>query len=487
MRVAVASILQETNTFSPLVCTLADFEAHGLFEGPAVAEGLRGTNTEAAGAIAALDDAGIEAVPLVRGWAMSSGRLSADTLDELSRRLVRQVDLAGPLDGLVLSLHGAMAAVGEDDGDLTLLRTAREPLAPSVPIGVCLDLHANVTQAFVDEADFVIGYHTYPHVDMAATGARTAQLLVGLLRGDVRPVTRIARRPMLLPAEAQGPDGPLGALRRLADSIEQSGALDASLFPVQPWLDVDGLGFSALVTTDGDPEAATTGAERLATAAWSARSSFAVDLWSPEDAVARARRSFRRPVLLSESADSPTAGAAADSPATVDLLLRHAGDLRSTTTLVDSAGVGACREAGEGALVTLAVGCSLDRRFHRPASLEGRVARIGRGTFPLTGPVFTGAQYSMGGWAVVEHDALSVLLTERPAPTFDPACYVHAGISPEEMDIVVVRSANLFRAGWSGMFSEALILDLPGASTPRLASLEFTRAPRPLHPLDEFP
>jgi microcystin degradation protein MlrC len=120
-------------------------------------------------------------------------------------------------------------------------------------------------------------------------------------------------------------------------------------------------------------------------------------------------------------------------------------------------------------------------------SLAGRVARVGSGTFALTGPVFTGAPYSMGAWAVVEHDGLSVLLTERPAPTFDPACYRHAGIAPEKLDVVVVRSANLFRAGWDGLFSDAFVLDLPGASTPRLATLEFTRAPRPLHPLDEIP
>src|SRR5436190_1001802 len=144
MRIGVASIMQETNTFSPLVCTLADFEAHGLLEGRAVLDALRGTNTEAAGAIAALDEAGVEALPLVRAWAMSSGRVARNTLDELCRRLVHRIELAAPLDGLVLSLHGAMAAEGDDDADLTLLRAARRAVGPSAPIGVCLDLHANL-------------------------------------------------------------------------------------------------------------------------------------------------------------------------------------------------------------------------------------------------------------------------------------------------------------------------------------------------------
>src|SRR5262249_54820499 len=159
--------------------------------------------------------------------------------------------------------------------------------------------------------------------------------------------------------------------------------------------------------------------------------------------------------------------------------------LRALTTLVDAPAVAACREAGEGADVELAVGCSLDPRFHEPVPLAGRVSALGEGPFLLTGPVFTGAPYSMGAWAVVEVGSLSVLATERPAPTFDPECYRRVGLEPERADVVVVRSATLFRPGWAGIFSEALTLDLPGASTPRLDTLEFVRAPRPMFPLDD--
>jgi microcystin degradation protein MlrC len=330
----------------------------------------------------------------------------------------------------------------------------------------------------------VLGYRTYPHVDMAATGARTASLVVDMVHGGARPVTALARRPMLTPPEAQGADGPMKALRARADTLEADGARDASLFPVQPWLDVEELGSSVAVTTDSDPALASDLAESLASALWEARSSFTVDLWPLQKALAHAHRAASRPVLLSESADSPTAGATADSPATVDAILRHGHGLRALTTLVDAPAVAACRAAGEGGSVSLSVGCTLERRFHEPVPLVGRVAALGEGSFPLTGPVFTGTRYSMGAWGVVESGTTSVLLTERPAPTFDPESYRHAGLEPETADVVVVRSATLFRAGWAGLFSEALILDLPGASTPRLETLVFVRAPRPLYPLD---
>jgi microcystin degradation protein MlrC len=484
LRVGVASLIQETNTFSPLPCTLADFDVHGVFEGPVAGETFAGTNTEFGGALAQVTEAGESAVPLLRAWSMSSGRLTAETLSGLAERLRRQIRLAAPLDALVLSLHGAMAAEGRDDADLELLRSARAELGSGPPIGVCFDLHANVTDAFVDEADFLIGYRTYPHVDMAETGRRTASLLLDLLGARAAPVTRVAKRAMIVPPEAQGMDGPLGALRARADAATVHPVLDVGLFPVQPWLDVEELGFAVTVTSDGDRAAAALLAEKLAGLAWDARDDFRVELLAPVAALERARASASRPVLLSESADSPTAGAPADSPAMVRALLEHGRDLRGYTTLVDGPAVAACFAAGAGATVALSVGCTLDRRFHQPVELTGVVRGLGSDPFVLRGPFLRGSEVSMGRYAVVDAGSLSVLLTERPAYTFDPETFRHVGLPPEQADVVCVRSANLFRAAWDAVATTAYLLELPGVSTPSLRTLDFVRAPRPLYPLD---
>jgi microcystin degradation protein MlrC len=360
-------------------------------------------------------------------------------------------------------------------------------LGPDVAIGVCLDLHANVTPALVEHSDALVGYHTYPHVDQASTGARIADLVMDRLEGRLRPYTALAKRAMLVPAEAQGAGGPLGTLRAEADRATGGDVLDISLFPVQPWLDVEGLGFAALVTTDGNAARAQDLAERFAEMAWQARHAFTADLIEPVQALDRVRSSTdRRPALLSESADSPTAGATGDSPAMVRVLLEHGRDLRAYATLVDGPAVEACVRAGEGQIVRLMVGCTLDPRFHRPAPLEGRVTRLGADPLRLTGPVFTGMEVSMGRFAVVRAGELSVLLTERPACTFDPETFRHAGLVVEDADLIVVRSATMFRAGFAGVAGDILILDLPGASTPRLDSLDFVRAPRPLYPLEDW-
>lgn len=483
-RIGIASIVQETNTFSPRLTTLDDFRSQSLHLGIEAAALYRDTNTEFGGALAMVERLNGEPVPLVHAWAMSSGRVTADALDYLKGVLRAELEAAEPLDALVLSLHGAMAAEGEDSADAVLLRTARDVVGPHVPIAVCLDLHANLTFELVRESDVLVGYQTYPHVDQAATGARTAQLVIDSVEGRYTPITALAKRPMIVPPEGQGVEGPFGDLRSRANWAMQEAILDVSLFPVQPWLDVRELGFGVTVTTDGDAALAQSAAEHFAELAWESRHDFGIDLLDPITAIDRVRRHAERPVLLSHSADSPTAGATGDSPAMIPPLLSDGADLQAYLTLVDERGVRACIEEGEGAGVQLVVGSSHDDRFHAPVLLQGQVRRLGDGPFSLTGPVFTGMEVSMGRWAIVDAGRLSVLLTERPACTFDPETFRHVGLPPEEADLIVIRSANLFRAGWAGVSDSFHILDLPGASTPRLETLHFERAPRPLFPLE---
>ena len=485
-RVGVASIIQETNTWSPVSCTLDDFLVQGLVLGEEVWERYGQTNTEVGGALRAAGDAGSIPVPILRAWANSSGRLTRQTLDRLCDLFVAELRKV-QIDGLVLALHGAMAAEGEDDADAAVLQAARDALGWDIPIAVCLDLHANITFALTSSSNLVIGFHTYPHTDLAATGARATNLLIAQLDGSVSPVTRHSKRPMVVPAEAMSTSaGPMARLRVAAEELSTMSVLDISLFPVQPWLDVEELGFAVTVTTDGDADLASDIAESLADEAWKRRGEFKVSLLSPEAAIRAARASSVRPFLISESADAPTAGASGDSPVMVRALLEHGRDLHCYVTVTDPPAVVECRTAGIGGRVDLMVGAGIDGRFHQPVHLSGQVLELGDRPVVLTGPSYTGMEVSMGRFAVVKSGRLSVLLTERPAFTLDPATFVHAGLDPARADIIVVRSATGFKAAYpEASVASAVLLDLPGASTPRLELLDYTQAPRPLYPLDQ--
>ena len=85
---------------------------------------------------------------------------------------------------------------------------------------------------------------------------------------------RVRKAPMILPAQKQRTKstGPMGRLHALARTREAAGeVLALSYFPVQPWLDMPGVGFAAVAITDGDAAAADRVALDIARNAWQRR------------------------------------------------------------------------------------------------------------------------------------------------------------------------------------------------------------------------
>ncbi|MCH7583627.1 MAG: M81 family metallopeptidase [Acidobacteria bacterium] len=208
MRIGVASIMQETNSFAARSCGLENFT---VTIGDASRDRVRGTNSEMAGAIAATEAVGATAVPLLHAWALPSGPVEDEAFSSLQSLLQEGLGSAGALDGLILSLHGAMATTARFDADAELIESARLAVGEETPIGVSLDLHANVTDHMVRAADVITGYHTDPHVDMRCAGERVAGQLLGVLGGVLQPVLALEKRPMIVPAESMSTStGPFG-------------------------------------------------------------------------------------------------------------------------------------------------------------------------------------------------------------------------------------------------------------------------------------
>ena len=159
-----------------------------------------------------------------------------------------------PADAVLLALHGAQTAVGEDDVAGHLLARTRDIIGPDKPIVVTLDLHANITQRMIALANAIVGYHTYPHIDMFETGQKAARLLLRILAGEVRPAMAFRKLPLILQAEnSQTTSGPIHELMRSAEALEAAGEAEAvSLFPVQPWMDIAEMGCAVVAVTNGD-------------------------------------------------------------------------------------------------------------------------------------------------------------------------------------------------------------------------------------------
>ncbi|MFO0928283.1 MAG: M81 family metallopeptidase [Gemmataceae bacterium] len=278
MKIAVGQLWQETNTFNPLPTTRADFDAFGVLRGVELIERLADTN-EPGGFIQSLRawPERPEIVGLVRLPAWPSGVATRETFAWLRRELLDALDAAGPVDSVLLALHGAMVADGEPDVEGAVLDAVRARVGAAVPIVATLDLHANVTERMARAADALVLYHTAPHVDVFETGQRGAAVLRRILVDGARPVTAFQKVPVVFPAERANTQDPASVSHALAARLRaleaEPGVLTAGLATVQPWLDIPELGSAVVVVTDGDGAQARRLAAEVGDEVWHAATS----------------------------------------------------------------------------------------------------------------------------------------------------------------------------------------------------------------------
>lgn len=417
-------------------------------------------------------------MPIIHAHALPGGVLGDDDFAALCDLVARALSCTKPLDALVLCLHGAMAAVSEPSADAVLAE--RIGLAAGVPMALSLDLHANCTPRLCAPAVVVTGYKTNPHVDLAATGARAVALLCATLRGAIQPVATTATVPAIFPDESlRVEDSVLGDVLDEVLAGADDSVVDVSVFPTQPWLDAPGAGFTAHVTTNGRPRSAADLAHAICDEVWRRREEFTIArLAPPEECLRRALALRRRPAIVTESADAPTAGGAGDSPAMLHALraVAPSEDAIVFVTIVDAPLVNQCHRAGPGARVTGYVGASIDPRHHEPCHLDGLVLSVGDGRYALDGVGYRGLTATMGRFAVVRVGAVRVLATELPSWSADPATWHHAGLNPSDADVLIVRSCTDYLANFPESADSAFVADVDGPCTPRLSRLRFSIA-----------
>jgi microcystin degradation protein MlrC len=488
-RVGVASIIQETNTFSANQSTMQDFELQGIWRAADVVTKSQGMNIEVAGSLERLRTHGFEAIPLMRAWAMSGGVFLDTELTKMKALLKREILSAGKLDGLILNLHGALVSESDDHTDAQISEFAREILGPDVPIVITHDLHGNPSRRIVAASEALIGFRTYPHIDQGDTGRRAADLMNELLSNNRRLGTVLKKLNMIIPAETMGTsDQPLLQIRELADSLIDGEILDISLFPVQPWIDVSEVGFGITVVHSGNAERANECAEIIRRALWKIHKEFQATLYSVEDAISHAIKGYQGKMqVIAQSSDAPTGGSTGDDSRVVAALVNYGSDIPSACTVVDSPAVDKAYAQSVGDEISLSLGFTIDPRWGNPVTVQAKLINKGQAPVVLTGPAMTGQVVSIGRWVVLESaNKVKILVSESGTTTFDPAGYEIAGIDLDECVIVHVRSPLLFKSGFAGRFGQAFSLDLDGPTTPNIKKLKFSKVPRPMIGLDEF-
>jgi microcystin degradation protein MlrC len=480
-RILIAECMQEISSFNPLQSGYDHFSVQRgeeLYRQATLNSAVGGALTVFRGA------RGVETVPAYSARAGSAGLLSAAGWKRLSEEFVEGVTAnLADIDGIYVSLHGAMGADGELDPEGFLLAEVRRLAGPRVPIVISLDLHGILTDRMLRQIDGLTLYHTYPHVDFADTGARAARLLLRLLTQPTRGV--IAR--VVIPALVRGDElitksGCYGDLIRDCQRIERDGtALAAGIMIGNPFTDVPELCSQVLVMTDDDAARARREAVRLAEEFWPQRFRMQGKLISLDRAVAQAR-TMAGPVLFTDAADATSSGASGDSNAILVGLRDHGYDKQVLAQIVDPAAAAAAHQAGVGEMIEVTLGGCHDPARFPPMKVRAQVRLLsdGRGRLETMR-----AALDAGRTAVLTYNNVTVVVMTRSVSLFDRAMYYAVGLNPRDFDLIVVKSPHTEYHMYDEWVEKNFNVDAPGATSANIRMLGHTICARPMYPLDE--
>ncbi|MCP5287158.1 MAG: M81 family metallopeptidase [Burkholderiaceae bacterium] len=490
MRLVIAQMKHETNTFSPVPTPLARFAVGGgePLSGEAARDACRGTGSALAAFVEQAEAAGADIVLPIAANAWPSGPVDEAAYEHMAGRIVDAA--AAGCDGVLLDLHGAMVAEHLDDGEGVLLRRVRA-VAPGVPIGVALDMHTNLSDTMGAHSSVMAGYQTYPHVDMHGTGQRAGRALLAQLQGRARPTMAWGRRPMLPHVMRQGThDGPNRALQARCREMESQGALCATVFVGFPNADVEFAGLSAVVVTDGDDALARRWCDELLDTAWAQREGF---VFAPEplaDSMARARQlaADGGPVVLLDHCDNCASGGTMDTMTVLGAMLDAGLQDAVAFAVFDPEAARAMHAAGVGATLTLTLGGKLAMPAlglaGTPRTVTGRVVHLGDGRFRNRGPMAAGESNDMRPTAVLDTGGVRIVVISNHVEPHDLAAFDAVGIDPARARFLMLKSRVHWRAGLGSLARHIVECNGTGVCTSDYAALPFHRLRRPIYPLD---
>jgi len=488
MRLLIAMMKHETNTFSPVPTPLARF---GPLSGEAAIRAYRGTGTGLGAYLDLAAREGAEIVLPIAAGASPSGPVEDAAYKHITDTIC-EVVAPGGFDGIMLDLHGAMVTESLEDGEGEFLKRLRA-IDPKTPIAVSLDMHANLYDAIIGNATVVTGYRTYPHIDTYETAKLAGEILLRAIRGEVRPVMAWRNEPMLPHVMRQGTDDhPNKELQHRCAAMSAEGALAASLFTGFPHADITNAGLSAVVVTDGDLKLAEELRDELLGRAWVEREAFVYKIEPLQQSVARAKampaQPGQGPIVLLDHYDNCASGGTMDTTAVLaEILQQGLGDV-AAFAIYDPQAVQQAIAAGIGTQVTLSIGGKISMPAipaeSPPLTVTGTVKTISNGRYKNRGPMARGVTMDMGAAVVLDTGPVEIVLISRHVEPSDLNCLSSLGIDPLQKRYVMLKSRIHWRAGLGAMAKAVVECAGVGVCTSDYGQLKFNKVRRPIYPLD---
>jgi len=485
MKILIARLNHETNTFSPVPTPLTAFAPT---YGQAAYMANKGMRTAMSAMLDAADNLGAQLVTPVSATANPSGPVAAAAYDELTDRIVQA---AAGVDAILLDLHGAMVADNTPDGEGDLLARVHAA-APLAPIGVALDLHGNITEEMVQHADVMVGFKTYPHVDMFETGAHAARLLLDMLAGHARYCVRWQRLPLMSHTlRSTTLDGPMRDAVAAARQLEDAGLPAVTVFGGFSLADIAAPCMSVVATCHANDASAQGKVDQLAQQIWQRRAEYTYRSEPLESSLQRAAQLAEgadKPVLLLDHGDNCMSGGTCDTTAVLHTALHMGMTGIAVGPLCDPATVAQCLAAGEGAQITIELGNKASLAhigIHTPPlRLTGTVRSISDGSYTVTGPIYTGQRCHMGRSVCFDTGAAHIVVTEQTHEPWDVGVFHCVGMEPTQYRYLLLKSRMYCRPVFVPLSAGLVECDSPGVTTSDYSRFNFQHVVRPVYPLD---
>jgi microcystin degradation protein MlrC len=484
-RVLVAEFMHETNTFSVQSTDENAFKNCSYHLDDQIPPAFLGTRTSIGAAFEAADKFHWKVSHPIAASANPSGRVTDTCFEAISTRIV---DACDGVEGILLHLHGSMSTQTYDDGEGELLARIRSRVGAGVPVVVVLDLHATVTQQMAENANSLISYRTYPHIDQYERTWQAAELLERAMAREITPQVALARRPILYALDGgRTTSPPMMELLRRGDQIELSGkALVVSVQAGFSSADVHDIGPSIAVTGN-DRISAQSIAEELMDYAWEQRTFSSIHFTPLDEAIAKAKAGAgaSKPLIIADYSDNPGSGAYGDATRLLKAVLD--ADLQNVGfhAIRDPEAVLQAQAAGVGNRVTLQLGGKTDPTMGGgPLEVTGHVAAITDGSFIAHGPMGGGARRNYGLSLLLRVGGVEIIVISNNGQATDLGQFTSLGVDPTRKSTLIVKSMQHFRAAFEPIAREVLEVDTGALSTRNFKERPYKNVRRPIWPLD---
>lgn len=482
MRCFVAFFAHESNSFSPILTDLSSFEEIGLYR-PSMGDPKEHL-AALKGAVDFYNEAqqrGHTAIVGTCALAQPSAPCNRKDYEYLRDTILDELKAAGPVDMIVMMMHGAMMAEGYDDCEGDILKHIRSIVGSDVPIGVLLDLHCNITEAMLENSTALIPCKEYPHTDFADRAHELYNLIEAAAKGQVKPVTSFFKIPTLGLFHTTRP--PMrGFVDAMMAAEQEQDVLAVSLAHGFPWADFKDTGASMMVVTDNNKAKGDTLAEKFGREFFAFREQALTKTLSPQGLVEVLKTAKEGTIIAADMADNPGGGAGSDSTFILEALLECGMQDALIGLFWDPAGVTQAFSAGVGAQINMRIGGRFAPFSGNPLDLDVTIKELREDAFQPH--VSDGTRCRLGRTAIVETQGIEIVLNEIRQQPFRPEAFLSAGTDPWSKRLVVVKSSFHFHAGFADKAAEVLFVDSPGTLNEDPTIRPYKHISRPIWPLD---